>query len=131
MKKILLDTNAYSKYLGGDEEVLSIMGRADIIYMSVFVLGELYAGFKGGTKEVWNKDLLSKFLNKPTVQIFNATSETSEIFGGLKHYLKISGNPIPINDVWLASHVKETGSTLITYDKHFQKILGLRTWDLI
>lgn len=131
MKKILLDTNAYSKYLSGDEEILNIMSKADIIYMSVFILGELYAGFKGGTKEAWNKDLLSKFLNKPTVQIFNATSETSEIFGGLKHSLKISGNPIPINDVWLASHAKETGSTLVTYDKHFKKIPGLRIWDLI
>lgn len=131
MKNILLDTNAYSKYLSGDEEILNMLGRADIIYMSIFVLGELYAGFKGGKKEAWNKDILTKFLGKPTVRILNATSETSEIFGGIKHSLKISGNPIPINDVWLASHAIETGSVLITYDKHFKKISGLRMWDSI
>lgn len=129
MKKILLDTNAYTKYLSGDEEILDMLGMADIIYMSIFVLGELYAGFKGGTKEVWNKDLLNKFLNKPTVQILNASSETSEIFGDIKHSLKMSGNPVPINDVWLASHAIETGSVLITYDKHFKNIPGLKIWD--
>lgn len=129
MKKILLDTNAYTKYLSGDEEILDMLGMANIIYMSIFVLGELYAGFKGGTKEVWNKDLLNKFLNKPTVQILNAASETSEIFGDIKHSLKMSGNPVPINDVWLASHAIETGSVLVTYDKHFKNIPGLKIWD--
>ncbi|MBI4651967.1 type II toxin-antitoxin system VapC family toxin [Candidatus Desantisbacteria bacterium] len=127
MKKILLDTNAYTKYLSGDEGILNMLGRADIIYMSIFVLGELYAGFKSVKKEAWNKDLLDKFLKKPTVEILNATSETSEIFGDVKHSLKISGNSIPINDVWIASHAIETGSILITYDKHFSNVPGLRT----
>ncbi len=97
--------------------------------MSIFVLAELYYGFKGGSKEKWNKDLLEKFLNKPTVSLVNASSETAEIFADVKHLLKKSGNPIPLNDVWIASHSIETGSALITYDDHFNKISGLRVWD--
>lgn len=129
MKKIVIDTNAYTKLLAGEEDVLDVIGSAEIIYMSIFVLGELYAGFAGGTKERDNKDALNRFLLKPPVKTLNATSETAKIFGMVKQELKKAGTPFPINDVWIAAHTLETGSTLITYDSHFKKIAGLRWWD--
>ncbi len=129
MKKILIDTNAYSSFLNGDQEVLNVLSRADITYLSVFVLAELYFGFKGGLKEKLNRELLTRFIDKPTVQILDATAETSEIFSTIKFQLKKSGNPIPVTDVWIASHTIETGAVLITYDEHFNKISGLRLWD--
>ena len=46
------------------------------------------------------------------------SSETSEVFGLVKSNLMKAGAPIPINDVWIASHGLETGSVVITYDKH-------------
>ena len=129
MKRILLDTNTYSRLLTGDEKVLSILGESDVVHMSIFVLGELYAGFKGGNKEKENTRLLKGFLKKPTVEILEATEETSKIFGQIKHDLKKAGTPLPINDVWIAAHTLESGSTLITYDIHFLEIPGLRFWE--
>jgi len=129
MKKILLDTNTYTRYLAGDEKVLDVIAKAEIVFMSVFVLGELYAGFKGGKKEKQNKQLLTSFLQKPTVNILDATIETSEIFGEVKQLLKEAGTPLPINDVWIASHGIETGSVIISYDSHFKNVPGLRLWD--
>ncbi len=129
MNSIVVDTNAYTRLLAGAEEVLDVVGSADIVYMSIFVLGELYAGFAGGTKKRGNRDTLDRFLQKPTVKILNATSKTAKIFGMVKQDLKKAGTPVPINDVWIASHALETGSTLITYDSHFKKISGLRGWD--
>jgi len=126
MKKIILDTNAYSGLLRGDESILEILSRAAIVYMSVFVLGELLTGFKGGTRESTNVQLLRDFLERPTVKILDATMETSEIFAEIKTSLKTAGNPIPINDIWIAAHAVETGSMLITFDAHFKKITGLR-----
>lgn len=131
MNKILLDTNAYSQFLSGNEHVLSALGRADIVYMSIFVLGELYAGFKGGNKEQRNIDLLRHFLKKPAVQILNATGETAKIFGEVKDSLKKSGTPLPINDVWIASHAIESDSILLTYDKHFQNVSNLVLWEYL
>lgn len=131
MKKIIIDTNAYSRFLGGDEIVLKALGKAEIVYMSIFVLGELYAGFKAGSKELENKKILEKFLQKPTVNILDATSETSEVFGLVKDTLRKAGTPLPINDVWIAAHSFESGSTLITYDFHFKHVQGLRLWDYI
>ncbi len=129
MKNIVIDTNAFTRQLAGEEDVLDVSGTAEIVYMSIFVLGELYAGFAGGTKERANKDALNSFLSKPTVKILNATSETAKVFGMVKQDLKKAGTPLPINDVWIAAHTLETGSTLITYDSHFNKIAGLRRWD--
>ncbi len=129
MKKILLDTNAYSAFLKGDEKILNVLSGADTVYMSIIVIGELFTGFKGGIKETKNRDILHKFLDKPTVLILDATLETSEVFALIKNTLKKSGTPIPNNDVWIAAHAMETGSVLITYDEHFKNIPGLRLWD--
>ena len=82
----------------------------------------------GGLKEEENRQILNRFLLKPTVKILNATIETAEIFGMLKSRLKKTGTPLPINDVWIAAHSVETGSVLVTFDKHFSKINEIRLW---
>ncbi len=128
MRKVLLDTNAYSSYLAGDKQVLEVLSQAGIVYISIFVLCELHAGFKGGLKEKENLDILNKFLAKPTVQVLDASTETAEIFGMIKNTLKKLGKPLPINDVWIAAHALETGSVFITYDQHFKEIPTLRLW---
>jgi len=131
MKKIVLDTNAYTRLLAGEEDVLDVIGTTETVYMSIFVLGELYAGFAGGTKERENKDTLNRFLFKPSVKILNATAETAEVFGAVKQDLKKARTPLPINDVWIAAHALETGSILVTYDGHFKNIAGIRHWDKV
>jgi tRNA(fMet)-specific endonuclease VapC len=131
MKKILLDTNAYVRFLRGDEKVMTYLAQADSVCMSVFVLGKLYAGFKAGGKERNNRQILERFLLKPTVTALEATIETADFFGLIMASLKKLGNPIPINDVWIAAHALETGSILVTYDDHFAVIPGLRFWDEI
>lgn len=128
MKKIVLDTNCYTAFLAGDAKVLAALASAEIVFLSIFVLGELFAGFKGGSKESANRELLMRFLKKPSVQVLNATAETAAVFGQIKAALKKAGTPLPINDVWLAAHAVETGATLVTYDSHFEKIIGLKIW---
>ncbi len=36
---ILLDTNAYARFLAGDEGVLSVLGDAGTVYISAIVIG--------------------------------------------------------------------------------------------
>lgn len=128
MKKVLLDTSGYTNLLKGDESILDLLGNAEMILMSVFVLGELYAGFMGGKKEKENRKQLSAFLQRNTVRILPAGEDTAEIFGEIKNRLKIAGTPVPINDVWIAAHVFESGAHLITFDKHFSLIPGILLW---
>ena len=128
MKKIILDTNAYALYLHGDEAVLDAIVRADVVYVSVFVLGELYSAFRGASKEVKNKDLLERFLQKPTVEILPATQETSEIFGELSSGLQKTGANLATHDLWIAAQAVETGSVLITLDKSFKAASPASWW---
>jgi len=129
MRSILLDTNAYTKYLRGDPRVLDALAGAGRVQMSVFVLGELFAGFRSGSKGKTNRQTLAAFLAKPAVRVLDATRETADYFSLIKSSLARAGQPIPLNDVWIAAHALETGSVLVTYDAHFMAVPGLRTWD--
>jgi tRNA(fMet)-specific endonuclease VapC len=129
MRAVLLDTNAYVRFMAGDARVLNCLACAGRAYISVFVLGELVAGFRAGSKEKQNRQILDRFLAKPGVTILDATRETAEYLGLIKVALKKSGQPIPLNDVWIAAHALETGAVLVTYDTHFAAVPGLRTWD--
>ena len=128
MNKIALDTNAYTHLLAGDDSVLDVLSNADYVYVPVIVLGELYAGFKGGSREKDNRSLLFDFLGKSTVHIMPVTHHTAEVFGEIKHALKLAGTPLPINDIWIAAQTMEAGAFLVTYDQHFQRVPGLLLW---
>ena len=129
MKSILLDTSAYSALLAGDSQVFDVVTGAQIVYLSVFVLGELHAGFRGGRKERDNRERLAAFMDKPTVKILLGTPDTAEIFGKIKDRLRKAGTPIPINDVWIAAHAIQSGTQVITFDEHFKKVSGLWLWE--
>ncbi len=131
MKSILLDTNAYAKYRRGDTDVFSYIIDSELVYLSVVVIGELFAGFHGEAKFRENKEQLESFMSKSTVKVLTVGLESAEIFGEIKNALKRQGTPIPINDVWVAAQAIETGSKLITYDEHFKYISGVRLWENI
>lgn len=131
MKKIILDTNAYSAFLSGNKEVFSSIIESEFIYLSTIVIGELFAGFFEGNRFKKNKEIFDKFISKQSVEILTVGLETAEIFGELKNELKRNGTPIPVNDVWLAANAIEYGAKLITFDEHFLKVPGLRLWQEI
>lgn len=130
MKKILLDTNSCSVlFRGKDNSLIDVVRDAEIIFISTIVIGELLTGFKAGSKEEKNRKILEDFLDDYTTEIADVTKESAEIYSQIKVFLRGKGIPIPTNDIWIASQATETGSVLITYDKHFTKIPGLRIWD--
>ena len=129
MRSLILDTNAYSGFLSGDPAILDALGEAESVKMSVVVLGELFAGFRGGRRRSQNLRYLNSFLAKRSVEVLDISRETSEVFGQIKYSLKEAGTPIPINDVWIAAQALETGSILATFDRHFAKVPGVRLWE--
>lgn len=128
VNKIAFDTNAYSRLLNGERYLQQILEEASIVYISVIVIGELLFGFKGGNKEKQNKKLLDEFLHNSAVQTINVTAETADIYADVKGTIKTKGKPIPTNDIWIAAHTIEYGAKLVTFDKHFYEIPGLRIW---
>lgn len=129
MRKIFLDSNAYTFYIKGYSIIEKELEKADNVYISTVVLGELFAAFKKGKKEKENLGFLKRFLSKLTVEILPVSRETAEVYGQIKNLLDKQGTPIPSNDLWIAAGAIETGSVLVTYDIHFLKVPGLRVWN--
>lgn len=116
-----LDTNAYSD-MGRSGLWIDTLNQANIIYLPAVVIGELKEGFQGGSQQMANERMLEQFINEPMVQICNVTSITAGYYAQLKTHLKQNGTPIPTNDIWIAACALEHQTTLLTRDKHFEKL---------
>jgi tRNA(fMet)-specific endonuclease VapC len=119
---VLLDTSAYSHFQRGDKTILEVLRRSEAVAVPAVVLGELYSGFRAGTRWTENHILLQRFLSRPSVKILNVTAETALRYAEVDVYLRRKGRPIPRNDVWIAALAIEHGLQLLTVDEHFREI---------
>ena len=126
MKAILLDTNAVSAFFKGDRHVLTCVSNAERVYLSTIVLGELLAGFRLGNQFERNRAILASFMACSNVEPLPVTTESADYYGRLFLELRKKGKPIPVNDLWIVAQTMECGAVLITFDRHFQDIPGLR-----
>ena len=127
MKRILFDTNAYAAFKRGDPGAAEVVRLADRIGMNTVDLGELLAGFSGGSHEERNRRELAEFLRSPRVEMLPLGSGTAEHYARAFQALRRKGRPIPTNDLWIAASALEHGYAVYTHDEHFQVIEGLVT----
>ena len=128
MRRVMLDTNAYAALLSGDNSVRETLASASEILVPVFVVGELEAGFRGGTRYAENLSSFQRFLMKSGVRMVLCGHETARIYGEVKDSLKRAGSPVPTNDIWIAASAIEHAAILVTYDRHFASIRQVRLW---
>lgn len=126
VKSILIDTNAYRKLMDGDEKAQIIVENARKVFFCPVVLGEIYVGFKLGSREKENQRELSKLCRLRRISFFNLTKKTSSIYSKILCDLKRKGKPVPTNDIWIAAAALENKVALFTYDKHFREIKNLK-----
>ncbi len=125
MSRILLDTNAYAALMAGDSRIADLLASSEAVLLSAVVIGELYDGFLGGTRNLENRRVLQRFREKPRTVCVPVTDATAEWFAEIKRSLRRSGKPIPINDVWIAASCMEHGAHLLSSDSHFDDVDGL------
>ena len=120
--RIALDTNRITDLFRGDLDLAEQLGTAEEVWIPLFALGEIKAGFLGGTQQRRNEGLLSRLLAKPTVGVLLPGRETAEHYARIFVQLKRAGTPVPDNDLWIAALVLEHDLVLITRDRHFERI---------
>jgi len=111
--------------MAGDERVADVLAGTEAVLLTAIVIGELYDGFRGGSRYQENVDLLSRFRSKPRTRVVTITDATAEWFAEVKRILRRKGTPIPSNDVWIAASCMEHAAHLLTFDAHFSDIDGL------
>lgn len=120
--RLALDTNRYTDFCRGDENVMHNLELAETIYLSFVVLGELRAGFAVGTSGAQNERILRRFLMKDGVQILFSDDQTTHHYAAVYRQLRGQGTPIPTNDMWIAALVLQHNLVLYARDQHFDQL---------
>ena len=126
MISIVVDTSAYSAWRRGDRDATSVVASADVFVVSPVVVGELLVGFKGGSQEKQNRQLLRQFLDQPSTLLPPIDERTAEVYAQIASILKSEGRPIPANDIWIAATAQQMSVPLWSYDRHFRAVAGVR-----
>lgn len=121
--KFVLDTNIVIGIFASDTSILIKLKSNPHVFIPSIVLGELYyrAMLSFHSKE--NVLRIEKFSKTCTILFCDA--ETAHLYGKVKSSLKIKGNPIPENDIWIAALAIQHKMKLISRDHHFDAIDGL------
>jgi predicted nucleic acid-binding protein len=124
---LILDTNALSAFVDGDEGVGEVLRRQPRAAIPVIVLGEFRYGIAASrhrrTYEAWLASELPQF------DVLGVTDETAIAYAALRVALRRSGHPIPANDAWIAALALQHRLPVLTRDRHFDAVPGLRRQD--
>jgi tRNA(fMet)-specific endonuclease VapC len=122
-----LDTSAYSNFRRGNEEVATLLDRAEAVGVPTIALGELRTGFLFGRRREHNEAELATFIDHPAVQIFEVDAEVSRLYAEIVVDLRKAGTPVPTNDIWIAAIAARNGTSVLTCDEHFERIARVGT----
>jgi len=121
--RVLLDTNAVVFLAKGQDDVLRAVARFDVRFVSVFSMGELFAGAARSSRPVANREAIAAYLQ--FMELVTPTLDTAYIFGGLVDQMKRKGRAASQNDLWIAATAIELGIPVATMDQDFDAIDGL------
>lgn len=121
----MLDTNIVIDIFRGNIKTLSSLSfDTEEIVISCVAYGELVYGAENSNYKSKHLNQIDEFVQ--VCKVFSVTKQTADVYGRIKAALKISGKPIPENDVWIAAHAIESDSFLVTKDSHFSVVNGLK-----
>jgi predicted nucleic acid-binding protein len=67
---------------------------------------------------------LAKYL--PAFRILDVDEQTTVSYTAARIALKRAGTPIPSNDVWIAALCRQHSLPLLSRDRHFDAVAGIR-----
>ena len=124
---MILDTNALSAIAEGEPGAAKRFARARAVAIPVIVLGEYRFGVAHSRHkreyERWLEDMVS------VSRVLDVNEETATWYAGLCGQLKEAGTPIPSNDVWIAALCRQHTLSILSRDRHFDLVKGLRRLD--
>ena len=126
--KLVLDTNVYCDYAEGIPNVVDYMAiHGEDIFLPSIVIGELTYGFMKGSRRNFNERKLQEIIKKLRLEIIDVNQNVARKYALVYLSLVKKGTKIPINDVWIAACCMEVGGTLLTRDRHFQRVEQIET----
>ncbi len=121
---MLLDTNALSALAARDEELLKALEGAPRVCVSIISGGEYLYGLTQSRHQNELAEWLEAFLSR--AELLPISRETLPYYAEVRRQLKEDGTPIPANDCWIAAMAKEHRLPVVSRDKHFDLVKGVR-----
>ena len=121
---MILDTNTLSAFADGVSDLRPWVQQAQRLAIPVIVLGEYRFGIQQSRfrsrLENWLEENLRFYL------ILDVSDDTTHHYADLRVELKQTGKPIPSNDIWIAALARQHDMPVLSRDKHFDNVRGLR-----
>jgi tRNA(fMet)-specific endonuclease VapC len=121
---MILDTNALSAVADDDSDAIAVLARAELMAIPVIVLGEYRHGIaqsrNRGSYEKWLTGLLNDCM------VLDINEPTTHHYAEITLELKRAGKPIPTNDVWIAALCRQHSLPLLSRDRHFDLVAGIK-----
>lgn len=121
---MILDTNAVSALLDGDQDLETALAVADRHHLPAVTLGE----YRYGLKFSRHRRALESLLDDLEAESFPLAldSATARHYADIRSELKSAGRPIPENDIWIAALARQHHLPIVSRDEHFDWISGAR-----
>ncbi len=121
---MILDTNGLSALAEGDVALEPVLRRASLIAIPVIVLGEYRYGISQSRHHLHYERWLAEYL--PDFRILDVDELTTISYSAVHSELKKAGTPIPANDVWIAALCRQHSLPLLSRDRHFDAVPGIK-----
>jgi len=124
---LILDTNALSAAAEREPSALEVVARAERLAIPVIVLGEYRLGIAQSRHRVSYENWLREWT--AAVSVLEIDDDTTHSYAAIGLELKKKGKPIPANDLWIAALCRQYSLPLLSRDRHFDFVSGLRRID--
>jgi tRNA(fMet)-specific endonuclease VapC len=124
---LILDTNALSAVADGEGSAIELVARAERLAVPVIVLGEYRLGIAQSRQKASYESWLRQWI--AAVLVLDIDEETTRSYAAIGLELKKTGRPIPVNDLWVAALCRQHSLPLLSRDRHFDLVSGLRRLD--
>ncbi|PYR99758.1 MAG: VapC toxin family PIN domain ribonuclease [Acidobacteria bacterium] len=121
----LLDTNIVIALFAGEGSVVNRFSKVNFAALSAIVYGELLQGALYSSRIAQNVSRLDVL--RQSVPLLSCDEGTAAAYADIGVQLRRQGRPIPDNDVWIAATARQHSLTLVTRDRHFSHVSGIRT----
>jgi tRNA(fMet)-specific endonuclease VapC len=124
---LILDTDALSAVADGEASAMELVAGAHRVVLPVIVLGEYRLGIAQSSHRADYESWLRKWI--AAVPVLDIDDGTTHSYSAIGLELKKKGRPIPTNDLWIAALCRQHSLPLVSRDKHFDFVAGLRRLD--
>ena len=121
---MILDTNAISALFSGDDSINAALEGAEKHHLPVIVVGEYLFGLERAKSKTILDRLLVRLVEES--HILPIDVNTAQAYVTVRLQLKEQDTPIPENDVWIAALARQHELTVLSRDRHFDAVKGIR-----